>query len=320
MSGDLATMPARRRRQSHSGNILSPIALAPGKSRSLLAETDTPPRPKSTPAHDRPHARRRASEVDDEDEGAALPATAMQVDHDHENSSDTSSSSDSAPPSPAMKPVANAARVAPQDRPTRPLPASKARKMLSANNNSQQQAGAAQQLPPATQTAHTTTMQAPQTYNSQQQQQPTAGASRNPLPVVANPHMLPVQAVVPKNSSGQRRLFVILEQACLEAYRVSSAARGKGGNGKEGDVKYALLNCDDHQGILAKAGRDIADARPDITHQVRFRSSVPVLVCAFSIVFGGHPGRNEKKFAMERRMPTLTLGCYSACSRCSTRL
>ncbi|KAG8996504.1 18S rRNA pseudouridine methyltransferase, partial [Tulasnella sp. 427] len=32
-------------------------------------------------------------------------------------------------------------------------------------------------------------------------------------------------------------------------------------------VKYALLNCDDHQGILAKTGRDIADARPDITHQ-----------------------------------------------------
>jgi rRNA small subunit pseudouridine methyltransferase Nep1 len=28
------------------------------------------------------------------------------------------------------------------------------------------------------------------------------------------------------------------------------------------------LNCDDHQGFLAKEGRDIADARPDITHQV----------------------------------------------------
>jgi len=39
-----------------------------------------------------------------------------------------------------------------------------------------------------------------------------------------------------------------------------------GGGGKE--AKYALLNCDDHQGILAKTGRDIADARPDITHQV----------------------------------------------------
>jgi rRNA pseudouridine-1189 N-methylase Emg1 (Nep1/Mra1 family) len=47
---------------------------------------------------------------------------------------------------------------------------------------------------------------------------------------------------------------------------VSSGGKGKGG--REGDVKYTLLNCDDHQGILAKTGRDIADARPDITHQV----------------------------------------------------
>jgi rRNA small subunit pseudouridine methyltransferase Nep1 len=79
--------------------------------------------------------------------------------------------------------------------------------------------------------------------------------------------MLPIQAHVPKGgvASSQRRLFVILEQACLEAYRVTSGGKGKGG--REGDVKYTLLNCDDHQGILAKTGRDIADARPDITHQ-----------------------------------------------------
>ena len=43
-----------------------------------------------------------------------------------------------------------------------------------------------------------------------------------------------------------------------------------GVGGKE--AKYALLNCDDHQGILAKTGRDIADARPDITHQVSLRA------------------------------------------------
>lgn len=93
-------------------------------------------------------------------------------------------------------------------------------------------------------------------------------ASNNPLPRPANPSMLPVQAHVPKGgvASSQRRLFVILEQACLEAYRVTSGGKGKGG--REGDVKYTLLNCDDHQGILAKTGRDIADARPDITHQV----------------------------------------------------
>jgi rRNA small subunit pseudouridine methyltransferase Nep1 len=83
-----------------------------------------------------------------------------------------------------------------------------------------------------------------------------------------NPHMLPVQHHVARSSTAnnQRRLFVILERACLEAYRISSSK--KGGKNGEGDVKYALLNCDDHQGILAKTGRDIADARPDITHQV----------------------------------------------------
>ncbi len=65
---------------------------------------------------------------------------------------------------------------------------------------------------------------------------------------------------------GQRhRLFVVLEQACLEAYKVSKPNNSR--NGREGEAKYTLLNCDDHQGILAKTGRDIADARPDITHQ-----------------------------------------------------
>ncbi|QRW01644.1 ribosomal RNA small subunit methyltransferase mra1 [Ceratobasidium sp. AG-Ba] len=53
-----------------------------------------------------------------------------------------------------------------------------------------------------------------------------------------------------------------------EAYKVSSGSASRGGPGREAkDAKYALLNCDDHQGILAKTGRDIADARPDITHQ-----------------------------------------------------
>jgi len=89
-----------------------------------------------------------------------------------------------------------------------------------------------------------------------------------PMQYIHNPHMLPVQHHVAKKASSansQRRLFVVLERACLEAYRISSSK--KGGRNGEGDVKYALLNCDDHQGILAKTGRDIADARPDITHQ-----------------------------------------------------
>jgi rRNA small subunit pseudouridine methyltransferase Nep1 len=83
-----------------------------------------------------------------------------------------------------------------------------------------------------------------------------------------NPSMVPVQAHVPRGPAamnGPRRLFVVLEQACLEAYKVSKPTNSR--NGREGEAKYTLLNCDDHQGILAKTGRDIADARPDITHQ-----------------------------------------------------
>ncbi|KAE9406989.1 Nep1-domain-containing protein [Gymnopus androsaceus JB14] len=97
------------------------------------------------------------------------------------------------------------------------------------------------------------------------------------LPNLSNPHLLPATAHVPRgaaangagiaSSSAPRRLFVVLEQACLEAYRISSTSKSNIKKGKEGEVKYTLLNCDDHQGILAKTGRDIADARPDITHQ-----------------------------------------------------
>ena len=68
------------------------------------------------------------------------------------------------------------------------------------------------------------------------------------------------------------RLIVVLERACLESYKISSGSAGGqsgGGNGrnKDGGEKFALLNCDDHQRVLAKMGRDIAEARPDITHQ-----------------------------------------------------
>lgn len=55
-----------------------------------------------------------------------------------------------------------------------------------------------------------------------------------------------------------QRLVVVLSQACLETHKILLGAGGD---------KYALLNCDDHQGLLRKMGRDIAEARPDITHQ-----------------------------------------------------
>jgi rRNA small subunit pseudouridine methyltransferase Nep1 len=221
MTGPIA--PSRRRRQSLSGgSIVSPAALFPTEKAKVVA-ADAPPRPKSTPAHERPLHRRRQLEAEEAEEQRRTEKEAV---HMHVDSSDDSDSS-SSPSSPAL-PVQTAYSqpLPPTDRPTRPLP----RKIA-------------------------------------------ANPSKNPISMLANPHMLPVQAHVPKAgvASSQRRLFVILEQACLEAYRVSTGGRNK--NGKEGDVKYALLNCDDHQGILAKTGRDIADARPDITHQVRCEKS-----------------------------------------------
>ena len=65
----------------------------------------------------------------------------------------------------------------------------------------------------------------------------------------------PSKKMATQNS--KRRLIVVLEMANLEMVKVG---------GKTGS--YQLLNCDDHQGILKKNGRNLADSRPDITHQV----------------------------------------------------
>lgn len=149
--------------------------------------------------------------------------------HDHDMQVDPSSQEGKSASTDYLNPIS----TIPKERLTRPLPASKLRnKMLST-------------APP---NLHT------------------------PVPNIPNPAMLPVQAYVPRGgiATPARRLYVILEQACLETYRISGGgSNGKGRNRKgDGEVKYTLLNCDDHQGILAKTGRDIADARPDITHQV----------------------------------------------------
>lgn len=74
-------------------------------------------------------------------------------------------------------------------------------------------------------------------------------------------HMIPQQPKTPKTKmekENSRRLIVVLEQACLETYKP----------GKTKDAKYVLLNCDDHQSQLKRLGKDVADARPDICHQV----------------------------------------------------
>lgn len=105
-----------------------------------------------------------------------------------------------------------------------------------------------------------------------QQRQIVKAMAPVPSFALAYPTLLP--PVLGQARAQARRLIVVLERACLEPYRVSPSGGRKGehGNGKRGnhsggDAKYTLLNCDEHQAILAKAGRDIGEARPDITHQ-----------------------------------------------------
>lgn len=210
---------------------------------------EPPPRPKSTPG-ERPAQRRRQkspthSSDSEGEQGERDDGPIMQIDDEDAvgnnngiagtRSTEILIDDHASAPNQNDKPITilknastNHPPLPPGDRPTRPLPASKARKMTGSTPN-------------------------PYT----------------PLQPVANPSMLPMQAHVSRGgvASPQRRLYVVLEQACLEAYKISGGT-GKGRNGKgDGEAKYTLLNCDDHQGILAKTGRDIADARPDITHQ-----------------------------------------------------
>jgi rRNA small subunit pseudouridine methyltransferase Nep1 len=112
--------------------------------------------------------------------------------------------------------------------------------------------------------------------------------------------MVPQQPRIPKTAQEKeqsRRLYIVLSQACLETYQLSSsgpsgAARRDGRGYEQKEERYTLLNCDDHvcwahllrtyashsahtifghlqQGILSKMNREVATARPDITHQVR---------------------------------------------------
>ena len=83
----------------------------------------------------------------------------------------------------------------------------------------------------------------------------------------SNPNDVPDASLVPvqpkplsSSDKTTKRLIVVLSHACLETHRISTS-------GGPGSDKYALLNCDDHQGLLRKMGRDISEARPDITHQ-----------------------------------------------------
>ena len=77
------------------------------------------------------------------------------------------------------------------------------------------------------------------------------------LPQLVAEQKVPIAA----SDKDSKRLIVVLSNASLETYRAS------GGKGKNDD-KFTLLNSDEHIGVMRKMGRDISEARPDITHQV----------------------------------------------------
>ena len=73
-------------------------------------------------------------------------------------------------------------------------------------------------------------------------------------------------AQIASNDKDTQRLIVVLSNATLETYKASHGnSRAPGGR----EEKFNLLNSDDHIGVMRKMGRDISEARPDITHQVR---------------------------------------------------
>lgn len=85
------------------------------------------------------------------------------------------------------------------------------------------------------------------------------------LPPPSLPQLVAEQhAPIPASDKDTKRLIVVLSNASLETYKASS-----GGRGGMKDDKYSLLNSDEHIGVMRKMNRDISDARPDITHQVR---------------------------------------------------
>ena len=88
------------------------------------------------------------------------------------------------------------------------------------------------------------------------------------LPPPALPQLVAEQHMpIPAADKDTKRLIVVLSNASLETYKAVHSGRG----GAK-DEKYSLLNSDEHIGVMRKMGRDISDARPDITHQVGRRN------------------------------------------------
>lgn len=98
------------------------------------------------------------------------------------------------------------------------------------------------------------------------------------LPPPELPRLVAEQHVpISATDKDTQRLIVVLSNASLETYRAAHGGR-TGGR----DDKYSLLNSDEHIGVMRKMNRDISDARPDITHQVRHVISPMTCACLAS--------------------------------------
>ena len=231
-----------RRRHSHSSphHSIPPHLLSRKRSESLEGLNARNPRPKSLVT--------------------VTPASVIPSDSDSWSSDEDSIDDKMDADSPPFK-----KSTSPSDRPTKPMPS----RRLAPNLQATQESDANEKGQGINTGLHASLPNKPIVNMSKSSQQ------------LSNPTLIPQAPQLPRTPAQKdstRRLIVVLEHACLEAYKISSGSAGRlGGQGgrKDGgkDAKYALLNCDDHQGILAKTGRDIADARPDITHQVRNRLS-----------------------------------------------
>ncbi|KAL6304986.1 Alpha/beta knot methyltransferase [Sparassis latifolia] len=95
-----------------------------------------------------------------------------------------------------------------------------------------------------------------------------------PAPAVTIVHAhdsQPCDLPVPLQDAGKmpdisnRRLIVVLERASLEPCWVDTTGHHTART--QTASKCTLLNCDEHQKLLMRMGREISEARPDITHQ-----------------------------------------------------
>lgn len=96
-----------------------------------------------------------------------------------------------------------------------------------------------------------------------------AASGTQSLPPPELPRLVAEQHTpIPANDKSSQRLIVVLSNASLETYRATHVHGGRPGR-PGAEEKFSLLNSDEHIGVMRKMNRDISDARPDITHQVR---------------------------------------------------